>query len=884
MFKLENSIKKWRKELFKNEAMEDGFIAELESHLREEINSLQSQGKSDLEAFSTAIDKIGAVDGIGTEYYKTNSRGLSGAPPWKPARFLPALFWNYLKISLRKIKRQKGYSFINIAGLSVGIACCIFILLFVNFELSYDHFQKDSDRIYTVGQASQSETGKSKTIGNFPLMAPTLKARFSQVEAAGRYNEGWITQVRYQDNVFKEQGLWDADPGIFQVLTIPFVKGNPKTALDRPLTAVITEKYAHKYFADVDPLGKLLMIGDKEYEITGITENPPNNTIFFHKIIKSWKTMENEEHWSGWSPGMAATMCLVKLRVGTDPQQFEKQISELPHEYCGEELEKMGTTLTNFTLPITELHLVSFAGGEKKPSTSLIYVYIFSAVGMLILLIACMNYMNLATARSTTRAAEVGMRKVVGAHKKQLIRQFLGESMLLAFLALFFAWGIVLAFLPVFNQMTQMSLTGKDVLQPKIFLGMSILWLLTGLGAGTYPALVLSAFRPISILRGKFLTGRRGKIMRRILVVGQFTISIALVISTLFIFQQIVFMKKQPLGFDKEQKLVISLRGWRMITENYAAVKTEFLQHPNIFDVSAASGVPGSMINRTYVFPYGEQESKGAAFRSLRCDHDFLKVYGIKLVSGRFFDPALQTDTYQAFVINESGVKAFGWASPEEALGKKLWDEAIPVIGVVKDFHWWGLQHDIEPLIMRVVPDLFRSFTLTVSTDDLAGTLKFLESKFNRLFPGDVFEYFFVDTNFDLQYRAEERTSRIFQVFTFLGIFIACLGLLGLASFISEQRTKEIGIRKILGARTAGIFALLSREFARWILAANILAWPLAYFAAHKWLQSFAYRTPISFWIFFLAAVVTLGIALLTVAYQAFKAANADPVKSLRYE
>lgn len=884
MFELEKSIKQWRKELFKNEALEDGFIEELENHLRDEISALQEQGISDLDAFTQAVKKIGPVNQLGSEFYKTTRRGLSGTPPGKPTRLLPALFWNYLKITLRKIKRQKGYSFINIAGLSVGIACCVFILLFVTFELSFDRFHKNSDRIYIVGQANKSEKGLSKTVGNFPLMAPTLKDRFSQVEAAGRYNEGWITQVSYQDKVFKEQGLWDADPGVFQVLTIPFVKGDPKTALSQPYTAVITEKYALKYFGDADPLGKLLMIGDKEYEITGITKNPPENTIFYHKIIKSWKTVENEEHWSGWSPGMAATMCLVKLRAGADPMEFEKQISGLPHEYCGEELEKMGTTLTNFTLPMTELHLVTFKGGEKKASSSLIYVYIFSAVGILILLIACMNYMNLATARSATRAAEVGMRKVVGAHKKQLVRQFLGESMLLAFLALLFAGGIVSIFLPMFNQLTQMSLTSQDVLQPKIILGMLILWLVTGLGAGTYPALVLSAFRPIAILRGKFLTGRRGKKMRRVLVLGQFTISIALVISTLFIFQQILFMKKQPLGFDKEQKLVISLRDWRMITENYTAVKEEFLQHSNILNITAASGVPGSMINRTYVFPFGEQEAKGAAFRSLRCDHDFIKVYGVKLVAGRFFNPALKTDTYQAFVINESGVKAFGWASPEEALGKKLWDDAIPIIGVVKDFHWWGLQRDIEPLIMRVVPDLFRSITLTVNTSNLDGTLEFLQAKFNRLFPGDVFEYFFVDSNFNLQYRSEERTGRIFRIFTFLGIFIACLGLLGLASFITEQRTKEIGIRKILGARTATIFTLLSREFVLWILAANILAWPIAYFAVHKWLQGFAYRTQLSFWLFLMAAVITLGIALATVAYQALRAANTDPVNSLRYE
>jgi putative ABC transport system permease protein len=495
-----------------------------------------------------------------------------------------------------------------------------------------------------------------------------------------------------------------------------------------------------------------------------------------------------------------------------------------------------------------------------------------------------MNYMNLATARSANRATEVGMRKVVGANKRQIVRQFLGESLLLVSIALVIAIALVQIFLPQFNKLALTQFTSQSLSHPTIIAGVILLLLFVSLGAGGYPAFFLSAFKPISILRGTLKSGSKGAFMRKVLVVGQFMISITLIICSLIIYRQIMYMKNQPLGFDKEQKLVITLKDWRMMTDRYEIVKNEFLKYPAVLNASASSGVPGSMINRTWVFPFGEQDSNGHAFRSLRCDHDFTEVYGLEFVAGRPFNKKIQSDTHKAFILNESGVKAFGWNSPEEALGKELWDRHFPVIGVVKDYHWWGLQREIEPMIMRVVPDLFRSITLTVNTAEMQRTLTFLEKKYTELFPGDLFEFFFVDTNFDIQYRSEERLNRIFQSFTILGIFIACLGLLGLASFIAEQRTKEIGIRRVLGATVSQVIVLLSKEFTKWVLIANLISWPLAYFAAQKWLQNFAYRMTVKVEIFIFAAILTLIIALCTVGYQALKAAIADPVDSLRYE
>jgi putative ABC transport system permease protein len=886
MFELEKAIKKWRKTLLESEAMEDGYIAELESHLYDEIERLRESGLTDQEAFIKAVEDLGAPDSIGSEYSKADTRGIPEQALWTSSHFMPALIWNYLKVTLRKVRQNKAYSVINIVGLATGITCCLFILLYVHFELSFENFHKDINRIYIVGQDRKSEAGRELVGGNFPLLAPTLKDRYHQVEAAGRINQGWISQVKYKNNIFKEEALWDADPGIFEVLTIPFIQGNPKTALERPNTAVMTELYANKYFGDEDPLGKLLTIGEKEYEVTGIVQNPLPNTDFRYKIIKSWKTVEMEEddHWRTWHPGIAATACLIKLSKGIDAVDFQEQIQKIPYEFCGEELDKRGLDYKFFLQSLRKRHRETLSGDQIKPSSSLIYVFIFSAVGLLILLIACMNYMNLATARSANRAIEVGMRKVVGANRRQIVRQFLGESLLLVSISLVIAVALVQIFLPQFNKLALTQFSSQSLFHPAIITGLILLLLFVSLGAGSYPAFFLSAFKPISVLRGTLKSGLKGTVLRKVLVVGQFMISIALIICTLIIYRQIMYMKNQPLGFDKEQKLVITLRGWEMITERYETVKNEFFQHPAVLNASASSGVPGSMINRTWVFPFGEQDSNGQAFRSLRCDHDFTVVYGLEFVAGRPFNNKIQSDTYEAFIINESGVKAFGWNSPEEALGKELWDSRYPIIGVVKDYHWWGLQREIEPMIMRVVPDLFRSITLTVNTTDMQNALVFLKKKYAELFPNDLFEYFFVDTNFDIQYRSEERLSQIFQIFTILGIFIACLGLLGLASFIAEQRTKEIGVRRVLGATISQVIVLLSKEFTKWVLIANLIAWPLAYFAARKWLQNFAYKMTIGLEIFIFAAILALIIALCTVGFQAIKAAIANPVDSLRFE
>lgn len=791
---------------------------------------------------------------------------------------------NYLITALRNIVKSRGYSLINILGLAVGMACGIFIFLFVQFHAGFDSQVEDPERVYRLGIVSQSENGTEIRPANFPKMADVLKEKYPEVELAGRHYVGWFEIVKYGANIFREIGLYDADTDFLRIVNAQFVRGDIDTALERPDTTVITERIALKYFGDANPIGKLLKLGDKEFEVTGVVKNPPANSKYQYSIIKTWKTLAQTEHMRDWSPMILMAGTLVKLRPGTDAEAFEDKIAKLPHDYVGKELVKLGAVYRNYLQPFDELHLYHFTPGGKKPARILVYIYVFIAIGVFILLIACMNFMNLATARSANRAGEVGIRKVVGALRKQLVRQFLGESLFLTVISFIAALVLVEIFIPFFNDLAGVQVSSGELLTPLSLVVMLGLVLIVGLAAGMYPAFFLSFFKPVSVLKGALSQGSRGMTMRKIMVVGQFVISIALVIATLTVFRQVNYMKTQPLGFDKNQKMVISLRSWRMITDRHETVKNEFLRHPSIHGAFASSGVPGIAVNRTWIFPTGQEKTKGQALRSLRCDHDFLSVMDIPIVAGRGFDKKIPTDTIKSIIINEAAVKAFGWSSPQEALDQPLWARKYPVIGVVKDFHWFGLQRPIEPMLIRVVPELFRYITLKVDNQNLEETIKYAESTFNKLFPGELFEYVFVDRNFDQQYKAEEQMGRIVSVFTFLGLFIAGLGLLGLASFISQQRTKEIGIRKVLGARVSGIVLLLSKEFARWVLAANIIAWPLAWWVMNKWLENFAYRTSMGIDIFIMSGLFTLVLALLIVIYQSARAARANPVDSLRYE
>jgi putative ABC transport system permease protein len=793
---------------------------------------------------------------------------------------------NYLKIALRNFQRHKGYSFINIAGFAIGMACCLIILIYVRHELSYDNYHKDVERTYRIPIDIRTKTANRVFALVSPTVAPALKADFPQVEYAARAIPTSSRLVKKEERLHYEDLFMYADQELFDIFTIPFIQGSPQDALTRPQTLVITERMALKYFGNSNPVGETLEINQRVYEITGVVVNSPENTHMKYDLIASLETLRDWEEMTNWHSTMFYTY--LKLRPEVNVEEFSQKVSRIADKYVGERLSDWGDTYHYFLQPISSIHLHSHLRYEIEPPGNPVYVYIFSFVGLFILLIACLNFMNLSTARATNRAKEVGLRKVVGAQRLQLIGQFLGESLLVALLSLGLALVAARFAIPLLNNLTGISLSFGTVLNPVVLFSLVGGAVIVGLAAGLYPAFALSAFRPAVTLKGTLSSGSRGLALRTVLVVSQFAITVVLIIGTLTMYKQFSFMKNQYLGFEKEQKLILPLRGGIDIKENYETVKDTFSKHSSITGATASSNVPGRPVSNFGIKLVGEEDDKSQSMFHLYFDHDFIPDYGIEMAAGRAFQKGMSTDIRGAFLINEAAVKAFGWSSPEEALGKRLftgWGGRVnPVIGVTKNFHYRGLQTEVEPLVMAFMPEALYNITLSLDITNLKESLAFVESQWEALFPGSPFESFFLDADFDQQYRADEQVGSIFGIFTSLGLFIACLGLLGLASFMAQSRIKEIGIRKILGASVAGIVFMLSKQFTKWVLLANIIAWPVAYFAMQSWLQGFAYRVNIGILTFVLSALVALLIALLTVSYQAIRAAVANPVDALRYE
>ena len=793
---------------------------------------------------------------------------------------------NYLKIALRNLQKHKGYSFLNIVGFSIGMACCLLILIYVRHELSYDKYHQDGERIYRIAQDIRTKSANRVFACVSPMVAPTLKADYPQVEYVTRVIPARSRLVKLEGTFFYEDRFMYADQELLDVLTFQFIQGNPREALTRPNTLLISQRMAHKYFGNVEPLGKTLEINQQQYEITGVVADSPENTHIKYDFIASLRTLKDWDEMSNWYSTMFFTY--LKIKPNVNVEEFSFQISRLADKYVGEQLDNWGTVHHYFLQPLSSIHLHSHISYDIEPPGNPVYITIFSFVGLFILLIACLNFMNLSTARAANRAKEVGLRKVVGAQKPQLISQFLGESLLIAFLSLGLAMVMARLTVPFLNKLTGINLVFDTLLNPVVLLSLIGGAFLVGLAAGLYPAFVLSAFRPAVTLKGTLRTSSRGLSMRTILVVVQFAISVVLIIGTLTMYKQFNFMKSQYLGFEKEQKLILPLRGGIDIQENFETVKDMFSKHPSIAGVTVSSTVPGRGVSNFGIKLVGEDDSKNQSMYHMYFDDDFIPDYGIEMVAGRAFQKKMKTDFMGAFLINEAAVKAFGWSNPEEALRKRLLTgyggRTNPIIGVTKDFHYRGLQDQVEPLVMEFLPWSFRYITLSIDISELEETLAFVESQWKAVFPGYPIERFFLDTDFDRQYRADEQVGSVFGIFTLLGLVIACLGLLGLASFTAESRTKEIGIRKVLGASVGGIVLMLSRQFTKWVLLASCIAWPVAYFIMFRWLKNFAYRTSIGIWPFVLSGAFAFLIAFLTVSYQSLKAAITNPVKSLRYE
>ena len=907
MFDREKAIKHWRKDLNKDEAMEDGYKEELENHLRDKIDYLMSLGFSDKEAFEEAVKKIGEAKIIGSEYFKTDTRHIDGRPPWQKRRWLPPLLSNYFRIGLRKIKRQKIYSLINITGLAVGLACCAVIILYVKNELSYDAFHKDADRIYRVAVHRIHIVGEHWFVATPAPLGPELLRSYPQVEQAVRVvppyeNASHVLVVRGEKRFF-ENRIWFADEDVFDLFRMPFIQGNPRAALTNPNSVVITEGMANKYFGEEASLGQTLQIeidydtGSVElqdYEVTGIIKNAPANTHLKYDMFLSMATMRSnlssfEEDW--FNP--KAKYTYVKLAAGTDVTNFERgiqKISDFLIQRYSEEYNRKMDLYELFLQPVTKIHMFSHLMREIEPPGNWYYIYIYSIIAFLILLIGCLNFINLSAALSTTRTKEVGLRKVVGAQRRQLIWQFLGESFLITFFAFILAFGLTSLLLLPFNQMAGTELTLAGLTQPLVLLSLLGLLLFVSIGSGIYPALILTGFSPVSVLQGKLAPTSRGSLAQKILVVGQFAISIFLVICTLTVFKQLNFMKGRALGFDLEQKLVLRVKSnMPHLRRDYEAIKNDFLRNPSITGATVSSSVPGDRTNSGYYMTQRMEDFKGVPFiKVITMDYDFIPEFDIRMVAGRPFQRGVGNDEREAYLINLAAVKELGFSSPEEALGKNFMAHYHRInkriIGVTDDFHYRGMQEVVEPLVMDIENSLFEAITLSIRVENMNDLMRFIRSTWEDHFPGVPFEYSFLDESFDREYRYEDRMGKLLGIITTLGFFIACLGLFGLASFVAQYRKKEIGIRKVLGASTSNIVTMLSKKFVLLIFISVLIASPLAWYSMNKWLRDFAYRIDINLFVFFIAAAGALAIALATVSIQGIRSAVAYPANSLRNE
>jgi len=815
---------------------------------------------------------------------------------------------NYLKIALRNIGRHKGYSFINIAGLAIGMAVCILILVFVRNELSYDTYHEHKDRIYRIERRWFAADGsvRSSLCSVAPSFIPLLEEEFPEMEHVVRILGSGDTLITFGENNFVEERLYFAEHDIFDVLTIPLIEGNPQTALNNPKSIVLSESMALKYFGDEEPMGKIMKVDSRreDFQVTGVMKDVPENSHLHFDFLASFITLKglfpyykdgSDYFFGSTNFSDNVTYTYMRLAREADPGEVAGRIPGFIDRHLPTYESESGDIIhpsqwNNLILrKVTDIHLYSHTNNELEPNSDIRYVRLFTLVALFILIIACINFMNLSTARAVKRAREVGLRKVVGANRKLLTTQFLGESLLIALLAMALALALVSTSLPYFSAFSGHELRFGLLMNPVGILILVSVFLITGLAAGLYPAVYLSAYRPATILRGELTRGARGAKMRKVMVVFQFAISAALIISVGVVFKQMRFLQNADLGFQRENIVMIPSQSF--IEQNWMEIKDELLKNPRILAATLSKRAPSGRLLDAPGFRVeinGEMVDGSFTMPHNRVEHDFFKTYGMKIVAGRDFSIDHATDENEAFILNEAAVRRLGLKSPEDAVGLPMETRAPNlsgrVIGVVADFNYESMHREIVPMITYIRLGSTNTVSLRIAAGNIQETITYIQRIWDRFHPGYPVTYTFLDDRLNALYRNEARMMEMFGYFSILAIFIACLGLFGLASFTTELRTREIGVRKVMGATVSKIIILLSREFAKWVLVANIIAWPVTYFAMNKWLDNFAYRVNIGWIAFLLTALLTSMIALLTVSYQSIKAAVANPADSLRYE
>ena len=885
-FDLEQAIAEWRRELRRNPALEDGQAAELEASLRDEIEDLVEKGQGPETAFRHAVAAMGPAADAGAEFFKAKRTRRSARPPWQAPRFVSSLTWNYVLVAMRRARRQRAYSFINIFGLALGVAAGLLVLAFVRDELGYDRFHAKADRIYRLAQNIHVENRIDSALPTPPILAAALAEEFPEIEATARVARmGGI--VRIGDQSFLSNRVYAVDPDFFEVFSFPLASGDPKTALAEPNRVILTRSAAGRCFGGGDAMGRVLSIGGSDFMVTGIAENCPRNSHFHFEFLTSIPTYPRSKR-TEWFDGFCATY--VVLRPGASPQSLEAKLPDfvLRHHYGGNKGNGFFKDWVYFLQPLTSIHLRShLLIGEFEANSSAAYVRIFLFIAVFVLVVAGVNYVNLATARSAVRGREVGVRKVFGARRAQLIRQFLAESVLTALAAFAAAAAIVAALLPAFRGLTGKDIGAGELVEPRTLLFVLLLVVIVGVGSGIYPALVLSSFRPAAVLGGTRSAGPGfgSAALRKGLIVLQFAISTFLLVGTAVVYRQTDHFLSKRLGFDREHVLVV--RDAQLLGKDVRAFKDRLLQVPGIERASLASALPGSGLDTRSlqdVLPEGSRDD--IIVEMITCDEDLPAALGLDMAAGRFFSPGRPADE-RALVINETAARDLGWAQPI-GMTIKHEEEDFAVIGVVRDFH----VHSLHAKIPRMALDFTGEsrvrngsyFAVRVRPGDLREVVARVREAWDSFSPPLPLNYSFLDQDYAALYATETRAMKVLAVFSVLAVAVSCLGLFGLASFMTERRRREIGIRKVLGARSDEIVALLGKEFLRWVLLANLVGWPAAFFVTRRWLDGFAYRVGIGVWPFLLSGAAVLVIAALALAYRTLAAARANPVDSLRYE
>lgn len=799
---------------------------------------------------------------------------------------------NYFTSVRRYVSRNKAFTAINILGLAIGMMACMLITQFVLHEFSYDDFHVNKDRIFRL-QLDRYNKGELSTQWAAGAMGigPDVKANFAEVEDYVRLT-GSNALFSYGDVFFKEEGVYYATPSFFRVFSIPLLKGVDSTVLKAPFKVVLSQSLAKKYFGDADPVGKIIRNnGETDFEVTGVFQDlPPNTHMKISALFSyaSFETMVNNPeamkswHWDGH-------FTYVLLDRNADAKAFEEKLFTFAEEHEAEEVKRAGAGMVFHLQPLTDIHLDSDFMFEFKPNGDRQAAYFLTIVAVLILIIAWINYINLSTAKSIERAREVGVRKVMGSYRSQLVNQFLFEAMLFNTIAVGLAVFLVILLTPSFSALTGREFGYALFRQNMFWAWMGLLIVGGALLSGLYPAFVLSGYRPVEVLKGRFKNTGKGVFFRKGMVVVQFVASITLIVGTFTVYRQITFMQEQALGVDIEQTLVLQSPNVVDSTyeQKFRVFKQQILQYPEVSAVTASSAVPGRQPqwNAGGIRRLSQREDESNQYRIIMMDHDFVKAFGLQVVAGRSFSGELSNE-HKNVLINESAARLMGFTSLESAINDDIffWGDTFRIVGVLKNYHQESLKKAYEPLVFRYNDTPGGFYAIKFSTADIRGSMNRFESHWKELFPGNPFIHFFLDEHYNQQYEADQQFGKVFGIFSILAIFIACLGLFGLSSLTAIQRTKEIGVRKVMGATVPGILALMSRDYITLLFVSICLAVPMAWWVMSSWLEGFAYRISLSWWTFTAPSLAVMAIALLTVSFHTLRAARTNPATSLRYE